>query len=157
MKTKGFKVTTAIVIAIGILCLVICAWQTANFISNQSVFQAEHPQYISYCWALMGRTAALTVLACCQAILSRKMAQSVGNTILCSALSIGMIVLEVLTLRAAATQLYNLGMLVSDYGIRIPFDGGWLLLALIVLLMAAAVAQLLIILFSWLAAKHVKA
>ena len=60
-------------------------------------------------------------------------------------------------MRAAATQLYNLGMLVSDYGIRFPFDGGWLLMALVVLLMAAAVAQMLILLFSWLAAKHEEA
>ena len=157
MKTKGFKVTTSIIISLGFLCLAICAWQTANFISNQSVFQAEHPQYVSHCWVLLGLTAAMTVLACCQAILSCWMAPSAGSSVLCGVFSTGLIVLEVPTLRAAAAQLYNLGMLVSDYGIRFPFDGGWLLMALVVLLMVAAVAQMLIILCSWLAAKHEEA
>ena len=151
MKTKGFKVTTSMIISLGFLCLAICAWQTANFISNQSVFQAEHPQYVSHCWVLLGLTAGMTALACCQAILACWMAPSVRSSILCGVLSTG------LGLRAAATQLYNLGMLVSDYGIRFPFDGGWLLMALVVLLMAAAVAQMLILLCSWLAAKHEEA
>ena len=151
MKTKGFKVTTSIIISLGFLCLAICAWQTANLISNQSVFQAEHPQYVTHSWVLLGLSGALTALACCQAIIACGMASSVKSAGLCSVLSIGMMVLEVLTLRAAATQLYNLGMLVSDYGIRFPFDGGWLLMALVILFIIAAMAQLLIILFSWLA------
>lgn len=149
MKTKGFTVTTAIIIAMEILCVAICAWQTAYLVSFQDIFAADHPTYVSHSWILLTLLLVPALLACGQAALSRKR----GRPLLCGSMSVLMIVLEVLALRAAADQHYHMGMLISDYGIQVPFDGGWLLLLLVAALIVATITQLLIVLFSALS-KH---
>ena len=141
MKTGKFSATVVIVLAIALLCTGICAWQTVNLISHQNVFSADHPDYVPHSWYLLGLLTVTAVLGVGQLVLRRKRA-------LCGALSVVMIVLESLALRAAAGQHYNMGMLISDYGISVPFEGGWLLLILAVALIIATVAQLLILLFS---------
>lgn len=148
MKTKGFTVTTAVIIAMDILCAAICAWQTAYFVSFQDIFSADHPTYVSHSWFLLALLLVPALLACGQAVLSRKRGMVPGSPVLCCSMSVLMIVLEVLALRAAADQHYHIGMLISDYGIQIPFDGGWLLLLLVVALIVATITQLLIVLFS---------
>lgn len=147
MKTKGFAVTTAIIIALAILCAGICGWQTAHLISSQAVFTAEHPDYVAHSWYLLILLLATAVLACGQLVLRRKQ----GHPLLCGGISAGLILLGVLVLRAAADQHYHLGMLISDYGIQIPFEGGWLLLLLAAVLIIVTIAQLLTVCFSALA------
>lgn len=142
MKTKGFAVTTAIIAAMDIICVAICAWQTAYLISFQDIFAAEHPSYVSHSWILLTLLLVLAALTCGQAVMSRKNRES---PVLCCTVSVLMIVLEVLALRAAADQHYHMGMLISDYQIQAPFDGGWLLLLLVVALIAATITQLLIV------------
>lgn len=144
MKTKGFTVTTAIILTMDILCVAICARQTAYLISFQDIFAAEHPAYVSHSWILLTLLLVPALLACGQAVLSRGR----GRRLLCGSMSVAMIVLEVLALRAAADQHYHMGMLISDYGLQMPFNGGWLLLILVVTLLIATVTQLLMVLFS---------
>ena len=143
MKTKIFSVTTIIILVIALLCTGICAWQTVLMLSHQTAFAADHPDYIPHSWYLLALVAALAVLAGGELVLRRK-----GNPVLCGALSVLMLVLEVLALGAAADQHYNLGMLVSDYGIRIPFEGGWVLLILAVAILIATAVQLLTVIIS---------
>ena len=154
MKTRSFTVTTAIIIAMDIICVAICAWQTAYLVSFQDIFAAEHPSYVSHSWILLTLLLLVAALTCGQAVLSCKRVMAPSSPVLCCFMSVLMIVLEVLVLRAAADQHYHMGMLISDYGIQVPFDGGWLLLLLAVALIAATITQLLIALLSALFKTH---
>lgn len=144
MKTRGYTATTAVIIFLALLCAGICGWQTAQLISWQDTFAAEHPDYVSHSWILLTDLAVTVLLAWGQAVLRRRK----GNPLLCGVMSAATVVLGVLILRAAADQHYHMGILISDYGIEIPFEGGWLLLVLAALLLLATAAQLLTVLFS---------
>lgn len=153
MKIKGFTATTAIIIAVGILCVAVCAGQTAYLVSFQNLFAAEHPTYVPHSWIMLTFLLVPTVLACGQVVVSRKRELTPKRLVLCCIMSVVMVVLEVLALRAAADQHYHMGMLESDYGIQVPFESGWLLLFLVMALIAVTVTQLLITLFAALS-KH---
>lgn len=148
MKTKTFSVTVVIILVIALLCTGICAWQTGQMLSHQGAFSTDHPDYIPHSWYLLTLLAAPAVLAGGQMVLRRK-----GSPVLCGALSVLMLVLEVLALGAAAEQHYHLGMLVSDYGVQVPFVGGWVLLILAVALLIATVVQVLTVVLSFLNGK----
>lgn len=141
MKTKGFTVATAVIIVAAVLCAGICGWQTAYLVSQQDIFAAEHPDYISHSWCLLALVLAPALLAWGQAAL-------IGRPVLCGSVSVVMTVLEILALRAAADQHYHMGMLTSDYGLQVPFESGWVLMILVVALIVATIAQLLIVVFS---------
>lgn len=147
-KRYLFNVTTAIIIAMAVICVIICARQTAYLISFQEVFAAEHPTYVRHSWSLLALLLAPAMLACGQIALLRKRGMLLGSQIICCAMSVAMIVLEALALQASADQHYNMGMLISDYGIRVPFEGGWLLLLLGVALIIATATQMLMVIFS---------
>lgn len=147
-KRYLLTVTTAILIAMAVICVVICARQTAFLISLQDAFAAEHPTYVGHSWSLLALLLAPTLLACGQIVLLHRRGMTPGSQILCGAMSAAMLAAEVPALRAAADQHYHLGMLVSDYGLRIPHDGGWLLLLLGVALIVVTVTQFLIVIFS---------
>lgn len=143
-KKYSFTVTTAMIIAMAVVCSAICVGQTAFLISYQDMFAAEHPTYIGHSWILLTLLLVPAALACGQVALSRRKTHS----ILCGSMSVLMIPLEVQALRAAADQHYHMGMLISDYGIQMPFDSGWLLLILVLALMIATFTQLMIVIFS---------
>lgn len=147
-KRYLFNVTTAIIIAMAVICVVICARQTAYLISYQDAFVAEHPTYVGHSWRLLAFLLASALFACGQVVLLHKRGMMLGSQVLCCAMSVAMIVLDVFALRASADQHYHMGMLISDYGIQVPFEGGWMLLLLGVALIVATITQLLIVIFS---------
>lgn len=147
-KRYLLTVATAIIIAIAVACIGICARQTGYMISLQDAFVTDYPSYIPHSWGLLALLLATAMLACGQIAVLRRRGMMPGSQMLCCAMSAVMIVLEVLALRASAEQHYHLGMLISDYGIQIPFEGGWMLLILGVAIIVATAVQALIMIFS---------
>lgn len=147
-KRYFLTVTTAVIIAIAFICAVICGRQTAFLISAQDAFTAAHPTYVSHSWCLLALLLAPALLAWGQLALLRRRGMTPGSQAVCCIISAVMLTLEVPALRAAADQHYHMSMLVSDYGLRLPADGGWLLLILAVALIAATATQLLTVIFS---------
>ena len=134
--------TAVIIIAIALVCAVLFAGQSMPLILLQEQFAAEHPDYVSHSWYLLGLLLATAALAAG----SRRS----GSKALVWAASAGTIVLAVLALLAAADQLYYMGIL-RDQGIEVLFEADWLLLVLTAVLILAAVVQFLILVFSALA------
>jgi hypothetical protein len=145
---KCFSVTTVIIIVMTAICISICAWQTACMVNLQNVFAADHPTYVPHSWTLLGMLLGLAVLAYGQNKRNSRREMKPANSLLYGIMSALMIVLEVLALRSAADQHYHMGMLISDYGIAMPFHGGWLLMGLIVALVLATAVQLVTIIIS---------
>lgn len=143
MKTKGFYVVTAAMIAMDAVCAMIAIWQTAYLTSVQAVLAAEHPEYLSHSWVLLAQLAILGALGCGQLALARKKGAGPQQVGLSCGVSALMIVLEILTIKTAAQQHYHFGILISDYGMAAPSVTGWLMLLLAAALAAATAAQLL--------------
>lgn len=144
-------VMSAIIMAMAAVCLIICARQTAYLVSVRDVFGAAHPDYVGHSWRLLALLLAPALLAGSQTVLLHRRGMAPASQVLCCVLSAAMLVPEGMALGAAFTQHYNMAMLVSDYGLRLPFDGGWLLLLLVAALLAVTAAQLLTVIFSALA------
>ena len=153
---KCFSVTTVIIIVMTAICISICAWQTACMVNLQNVFAADHPTYVPHSWTLLGMLLGLAVLAYGQNKRNSMREMKPANSLLYGIMSALMIVLEVLALRFAADQHYHMGMLISDYGIAVPFQCGWLSMGLIVALILATAAHLLTIIITALV-KHTEA